>query len=542
MTRPSVPKVVSATAAALFAAGVQVGSSQTVGTLSTTSGDGGAASAAPAATPATTSATPAQAPASTWAFAAGLHPDTLEKLAARATAAVVLIEVGTSSGDRQGSGFVVAPNGRILTNYHVIRGAETVRVKLASGDVYDRVSILGTDERRDIAILQIAGFDLPVLTLGNSDSVRIGAPVVAIGSPMGLENTVSTGIVSGRRREAEGYQLLQISAPASTGSSGGPVLSRTGDVVGIAVSQKRGGQNLNFAVPINYARGLLDHLGADPVAVLLPTPPVEPDPEEMTRPVPPARVVNSGFALDLNGFAGYSVRMEGSAEDGSVRRSRVTLRRIETVGSDEARIERYAESETAQPAGSFGTPQTVRRARSRTIASANDLRPVSARGEIAWWTGEGWTRSEYDLRFEGYRVRGTIRDTTGRVLEVDRELPTGIILRELSDIAFGLVASDTLVGRSIELVTFDAATGGETSDRYDIQETVTVELAGRSWEALRVNVASDLSNTAALFRMGDPRLLLSFRRPDDDGDVTLMEAMEVDIFPPATPEDGSPSS
>ncbi|HKK08948.1 MAG TPA: trypsin-like peptidase domain-containing protein, partial [Gemmatimonadota bacterium] len=160
--------------------------------------------------------------------------DTLERVAARATDAVVRIDAETSSGPSQGSGFLVDSSGRILTNYHVIRKARSISVKLTSADVYDNVQILGTDQRRDIAVLQVAGFHLPALPLGNSDSVRVGATVVLIGSPLGLENTVSTGIVSGRRQEPQGYQLLQVSAPASPGSSGGPVLSGSGRVVGIA--------------------------------------------------------------------------------------------------------------------------------------------------------------------------------------------------------------------------------------------------------------------------------------------------------------------
>jgi hypothetical protein len=479
---------------------------------------------------------PVAASPSAWSFAAGFDPDTLEKLAARATAAVVLIDVQTPGGGRQGSGFLVTPDGRILTNHHVIRDAESARVKLASGDVYDRVSILGADERRDIAILQISGFDLPTLPLGNSDSVRIGAPVVAIGSPLGLENTVSTGIISGRRQEPEGYQLLQISAPASSGSSGGPVLSRTGDVVGIAVSQKRGGQNLNFAVPINYARGLLGQLGPEPLAVLFPTSPADTSRQEIARPEPTPKAVNRDFDFDLSGFGGYSVQMMGTEGDASVRTSRVTVRLIETVGTGEPLIERYVEGTTTEPTGSFGTPRIVRRARSRTIATAGGLRPISARGEIAWWTDQGWSRSEYDLRFEGYRVRGVIRDSTGRVQELDRELPEGIVLRELRDVTFGVLASDSLIGRSIELMTFDAATGAETTDRYDIEEAVSVELAGQSWDALRVNLASDLSNTEVLFRRDDPRLPLRFRRPDDWGSLLVMEAVDVDLFSRPAPD------
>lgn len=456
-------------------------------------------------------------------FPGGFAPDTLEKLAAHATSAVVLINARAGATSRQGSGFLVDPRGRILTNNHVIRDARSVRVKLSSGDVYDRVTVLATDERRDIAVLQIPGFDLPALPLANSDSVRIGAPVVLIGSPLGLENTVSTGIVSGRRQEDEGFQLLQISAPASVGSSGGPVMSSDGSVIGIAASQLQNGQNLNFAVPINYARGLLEHLGPDPVAVL------EPDGNGMPRPgrrlSTGVDAVNEGLAFEVDGFAGYSVQTEGRTGEDRWRRARVTYRRIETVGGVEPRIERYAESETTRQTGSFGTPQTVRRERSRTIVSADGLRPISARGEITWWTGQEWETSQYDLQFDGPRVRGVIRDTTGRAQELDRELPPGILLREVRDLAFATLDAPSLVGRSVEFVTFDPHTGEVTTDRYDVHGRVEVEVAGRSYDALRVNIASGLSNATGYFRVERPRVLLRLEGEGSGGreDVTSLE-------------------
>lgn len=469
--------------------------------------------------------------------------DTLERLAASATAAVVLIDVQTASGTRQGSGFLVDRSGRILTNHHVIRDARSARIRLASGDVYDQVTVLGADERRDIAVLQIAGFDLPALSLGNSDSVRVGAHVVVIGSPLGLENTVSTGIVSGRRQESEGYQLLQISAPTSTGSSGGPVISRDGDVIGIAVSQMRGGQNLNFAVPINYARGLLTHLDRQPVqqpvAVLAPQP--SPSNRTATRQLARPNEVNQGLRFDLDRFGGYRVEMEGRKGEDRWYRTRVTYLRIETVGAGEPRIERYSETETTQKSGPFGTPETIRRERSRTIVSVDDLRPISARGEIVWRSGGDWQKAEYDLRFEGYRVRGILTDTTGRASELDRELPPGIILREMRHLAFATLAHEPLVGRSVEFVTFDSRSGEVTRDRYDVRDAATVRVAGRSYRALRVNLATGLSNSAAYFRVQPPRILLR-EEGSEEGDVEEVTQLEFFDAPPAGRASGRPES
>lgn len=458
--------------------------------------------------------------------------DTLEQLAADALNAVVLINVRTPSGSRQGSGFLVDPGGRILTNHHVVRDARSVRVKLASGDVYDRVTVLAVDDRRDVAVLQIAGFDLPSLELGNSASVSIGTPVVHIGSPLGLENTVSTGIVSGRRQEDDGYQLLQISAPASTGSSGGPVLSRAGQVVGIAASQLPAGQNLNFAVPINYARGLLDNLPPEPVAVLGPEPSADAGRDDVDL---ADGAVNAGLRFALDRFGGYSLEKEGPTGRDRSRRTRVTYRRIETVGGGEARIERYSESETTERTGPFQTPQTVRRTRARSVVGAGDLRPISARGEIAWWTGDAWQTAEYDLRFDGYRVRGVIRDTAGQARELDRDLPRGILLRDMRDLGFATLSTDSLLGRSVEFVTFDPLTGEVTTDRYDVRGTTSVQVAGESHEALQVNIATGLTNATAYFRGRIPRVLLRTRN-EERGETE--EVVELEVLPPPRAGEG----
>lgn len=157
-----------------------------------------------------------------------------------------------------GSGFIVNPSGVIITNYHVIKGAYPVVVKLVNGDIYDDISIINTDERRDIAIIKVKAWSLPIVNLGNSDSVKVGEQVVVIGNPRGLENSVTDGLISAIRDSGQGYKMHQISAPISPGSSGSPVFTMRGEVVGIATSSLVEGQNLNFSLPINYARGLID--------------------------------------------------------------------------------------------------------------------------------------------------------------------------------------------------------------------------------------------------------------------------------------------
>jgi S1-C subfamily serine protease len=156
----------------------------------------------------------------------------------------------------QGSGFIVTPKGAVVTNLHVIQGAHTVRVKLTNGDVYKTQELVDVDDAKDIAILKIKGFKLPTIALGDSDKTEIGESVVVISSPEGLVNSLSTGVVSGVRR-LEGLRVFQITAPISQGSSGGAMFDSTGAVVGIVTYLLRGGQNINFAVPINYARGMI---------------------------------------------------------------------------------------------------------------------------------------------------------------------------------------------------------------------------------------------------------------------------------------------
>lgn len=471
---------------------------------------------------------PADATVSSGSQQDGSISDTLEVLASSSMDAVVRLDVETESGSRQGSGFIVSPDGQIFTNYHVVEGARSMQVKLASGDVYERVRILAVDERRDIAVLEIAGFDLPTLPLGNSESVRIGTEIIAIGSPLGLENTVSTGIVSGRRTESEGFRLLQITAPASRGSSGGPVLSGGGQVVGIAVSQIQDGQNLNFAVPINYARGLLDHLDGEPVVVLSPDSPGAM--ASRSSPMSGQSRVNARLGFDLSGFHGFTLETQGRVGENRRRRARVEHRWIEAV-EGESNIERYAESETTERSGPFDTPRTVRRERSRTIVAADELRPISVQGEIAWSSGGEWMRREYNLRFDGYRVSGTITDTTGQVRDINRELPPGVIVRGTRHLAFATLAEDSLVGRSVEFVTFDATSGELATDRYDVRDTTTVRVAGEEFPALRVNLATGLDNATVYFRRSVPRVLLR-REMQPSGETE--EAIELRFFDSAT--------
>ena len=174
----------------------------------------------------------------------------------------VIVSIITSDKDgrpvAQGTGFLVSKDGRIVTNYHVIKDASSAIVKLPDGAFYQVDGIMAFDKTRDLAIIKAHGQNFRVVSLGNSDRVQVGEEVVAIGSPLSLESTVSSGIVSGIRNiEDEGGKFLQITAPISPGSSGGPLFNMSGEVIGITTLYLKGGENLNFAIPINDAKRLL---------------------------------------------------------------------------------------------------------------------------------------------------------------------------------------------------------------------------------------------------------------------------------------------
>ncbi len=132
-------------------------------------------------------------------------------------------------------------------------------VKFPSGEVYRNVYLLSSDPIDDLAFLKIDAVDLPTIPLGNSNDVRVGEEVLLVGAPKGLEQTVSNGLISGIRLD-DGVRVLQTSAAASPGSSGGPLLNRNGEAIGVMSFKVVNGENLNFTIPINYVRGKFDSL------------------------------------------------------------------------------------------------------------------------------------------------------------------------------------------------------------------------------------------------------------------------------------------
>jgi Trypsin-like peptidase domain len=189
----------------------------------------------------------------------GLHLD-IPAISRKANGSVVSIVMSDKDGHpiAQGSGFLVSKDGRVVTNYHVIKNGTSALAKLPNGSFFVVEGVVASDKHRDVAIIKVHANGFGSLALGNSDRLQVGEEVVAIGNPLSLESTVSNGIVSALRTvEDEGGKFLQITAPISPGSSGGPLFNMAGEVVGITTSHLVGGQNLNFAIPINDVKPML---------------------------------------------------------------------------------------------------------------------------------------------------------------------------------------------------------------------------------------------------------------------------------------------
>ena len=207
-------------------------------------------------------------------------PDSIAGIAARVLPSVVSIETMSGSGGGSGSGFVIDPNGYLLTNNHVVANAMTIKVILNDGREY-AAKVLGRDESYDLAVLKIKTTGLKALQFGDSDKVQVGDSVIAFGSPLGLSGTVTQGIISAKDRPVTAgdddsstsfISALQTDAAINPGNSGGPLVDATGAVIGVnsaiaSLGSSLGGQSgsigLGFAIPINQARKTADQLIRD---------------------------------------------------------------------------------------------------------------------------------------------------------------------------------------------------------------------------------------------------------------------------------------
>ncbi|AZB73386.1 HhoA/HhoB/HtrA family serine endopeptidase [Synechococcus elongatus] len=177
---------------------------------------------------------------------------------------------GPPANDRvergSGSGFIFDSNGLLMTNAHVVEGADRVQVRLKDGRTYEG-KVLGADSVTDVAVVKIDAKDLPTVRLGNSDQLRPGEWAIAIGNPLGLDSTVTVGIISATGRSSSEVGIpdkrvgfIQTDAAINPGNSGGPLLNAAGEVIGINTAIRADGQGIGFAVPINTARRIADQI------------------------------------------------------------------------------------------------------------------------------------------------------------------------------------------------------------------------------------------------------------------------------------------
>lgn len=213
----------------------------------------------------------------------GKEPEegSVEEVASKVLPAVVSIQTVTRSGGAEGSGSVISPDGYVLTNHHVVAGAEhggMMQVTMNDGSKHD-AEVVASDANTDVAIVKIKDVkDLPFLQFGDSDSVAVGQEVVAVGSPLGLNATVTSGIVSAKNRPVRASQeggesslidAIQTDAAVNPGNSGGPLVDRDGNIVGMnsmiaSLSSNSTGEGgsigLGFAIPSNFAKRMADEL------------------------------------------------------------------------------------------------------------------------------------------------------------------------------------------------------------------------------------------------------------------------------------------
>lgn len=291
---------------------------------------------------------------------------------------VVTIETDT----KQGSGFFVSSDGTLVTNHHVIDGAKAVSIRMASGEVFAGGYILATDKARDLAVVRVEAFDVPAAALGNSNEVKAGAAVLLVGAPRGLEQSVSDGIVAALRLDSDGSRLIQTSAPASPGSSGGPLVDSSGHVVGVLTFSVTAGQNLNFAVPINYVRGILERLRT-----------VATPPEAHLAPLVVSRVSRTepaSAARPARAAGGISVRGFGPSEY----LQRVYMALTGVLASEGVRVVEIDEVRRDTPVRSIG-------------GLLEDAKAAEAEGLLFFDLSTGWGQTDR-LRLQCFDAAGTL--------------------------------------------------------------------------------------------------------------------------------------
>jgi len=177
-----------------------------------------------------------------------------------------VVSISTANGS-SGSGFIINPDGYVLTNQHVVAKSSRVKVHLVS-DKEVGGTVVETDPKLDLALIKLEISNLPTVRLGDSSKLKQGDTVIAIGSPLGLEHTVTKGIISATKRVHEGKTYLQTDAALNPGNSGGPLVNSSGEVVGINTMLMAKSQGLGFAIPIEVALPMIEKHGVSVNTVL----------------------------------------------------------------------------------------------------------------------------------------------------------------------------------------------------------------------------------------------------------------------------------
>ncbi len=269
---------------------------------------GNAAAQLPATTTTTTNPT---LPSTTTGITSGTVLDA-EQISAQCSDAVFYIEVYDESGTAfaSGSGFFIGANGLAVTNYHVIDGASSATITMTDGSVYDVLGAYDYSVDKDIALLQVDCSGVPYLSAGDTSTIVGGAAVYAIGSPLGLSNTITQGIISNVNRVLYDHSYIQTSAAISHGSSGGPLINKYGQVIGIITATLEEGQNFNLATPYTYISTLQTTNGIQTLAAIAGT-------ENSTSTGSATGYSTVRAVPDFGAFVGVEPDMEDTESDSS---------------------------------------------------------------------------------------------------------------------------------------------------------------------------------------------------------------------------------
>lgn len=238
---------------------------------------------------------------------------TSHEIAQKFSPSVVYIEVSDSNGIpiASGSGFVVDSNGKIATNYQLIKGAYSAKVKTYDGKIYDVSKVFTYDSKQDLALIKIDATGLQPAPMGDSDKIGTGDRIYTIGNPSGMDDTMSDGIISTKSKIVDGASYIQISALISSGTSGGVLVDEHAEVIGITTANVTNGQNLNLAIPINLLKPMLTQDINTTLAQL----PRESVPTQLTKKTDPefAAYLNSQYCVMT--IAGKSVHFSWKVND-----------------------------------------------------------------------------------------------------------------------------------------------------------------------------------------------------------------------------------